>query len=39
MNILYQEPSSWRFFIPGENMAKFEDCEITYQVELETKNL
>ncbi|OCG13649.1 hypothetical protein [Gilliamella apicola] len=25
--------------MPGENMAKFEDCEITYQVELETKNL
>ena len=23
----------------GENMAKFVDCEITYQVELETKNL
>ena len=39
MNILYQEPSSWRFFILEENMAKFEDCEITYQVELETKNL
>ena len=39
LNIFYQEPSSWRFFIPGENMAKFEDCQITYQVELETKNL
>ena len=23
----------------GENMAKFVDCEIMYQVELETKNL
>lgn len=39
LNIFHQEPSSWRFFIPEENMAKFEDCEITYQVELETKNL
>ena len=25
--------------MPGENMAKFVDCQITYQVELETKNL
>ena len=39
LNIFHQELSSWRFLCLERIMPKFVDCQITYQVELETKNL
>ena len=39
LNIFHQELSSWRFLCLEKIMPKFVDCQITYKVELETKNL
>ena len=39
LNIFHQELSLWRFLCLEKIMTKFVDCQITYKVELETKNL